>query len=74
MIGAVADTHAVIWYLLDSPRLSKRATAEFERCRTAALTVGVSSMRVIEIVYLVEKGRSPMATLRACQRVTSRSE
>ncbi len=63
MIGAVADTHAVIWYLLDSPRLSRRAAAEFERCRTAALTVGVSSMTVIEIVYLVEKGRIPATTL-----------
>ena len=24
MFGAVADTHAVIWYLLDSPRLSNK--------------------------------------------------
>ena len=47
MIGAVADTHAVIWYLLDSPRLSNRAAAEFERCQTSAMPVGVSSMTII---------------------------
>lgn len=63
MIGAVADTHAVIWYLLDSPRLSRRAAAEFEQCRKAELIVGVSSMTVIEIIYLVEKGRIPAMTL-----------
>jgi PIN domain nuclease of toxin-antitoxin system len=63
MIGAVADTHAVIWYLLDSPRLSRRAAVEFEQCRKAELIVGVSSMTFIEIIYLVEKGRIPAATL-----------
>jgi PIN domain nuclease of toxin-antitoxin system len=35
MIGAVADTHALIWYLLDSPRLSAPALTQFEACRTA---------------------------------------
>ena len=63
MIGAVADTHAVIWYLLDSPRLSNRAAAEFERCQTSAMLIGVSSMTIIEIVYLIEKNRIPEMTL-----------
>ncbi len=63
MIGAVADTHALIWYLLDSPRLSRPAATEFERCRLAPLTVGVSNMTVIEIIYLIEKSRIPAATL-----------
>ena len=47
MVGAIADTHAVIWYLLDSPRLSNRAAAEFERCQTSATLIGVSSMTII---------------------------
>jgi PIN domain nuclease of toxin-antitoxin system len=63
MPGAVADTHAVVWYLLDSPRLSAPASAQFEKCRTAGTTVAVSSMSIIEIVYLVEKGRIPPTTL-----------
>ena len=46
MVGAIADTHAVIWYLLDSPRLSNRAAAEFERSQTSAMLIGVSSMTV----------------------------
>jgi len=63
MVGAIADTHAVIWYLLDSPRLSNRVAAEFERCQTAAMLIGVSSMTIIEIVYLIEKNRIPEMTL-----------
>jgi len=63
MPGAVADTHAVVWYLLDSPRLSAPASAQFEKCQVEGTTVGVSSMSIIEIVYLVEKGRIPSETL-----------
>ena len=63
MPGAIADTHAVIWYLLDSPRLSAPALAQFEKCRIEGMTVGVSSMSIIEVVYLVEKGRIPHTTL-----------
>jgi PIN domain nuclease of toxin-antitoxin system len=63
MPGAVADTHAVVWYLLDSPRLSAPASAQFEKCQMTGATVGVSSMSIIEIIYLVEKGRIPPATL-----------
>ena len=63
MIGAVTDTHALIWYLLHSPRLSPPALAQFEACRTAGTQVGVSSISIVEIIYLVEKGRIPAATL-----------
>ena len=63
MPGAVADTHAVVWYLLDSPRLSAAALEQFEECRVAGATVGVSSMSLIEVIYLVEKGRIPRTTL-----------
>ena len=38
MIGAIADTHALIWYLLDSPRLSAPASAKFA---ATALHLGV---------------------------------
>jgi PIN domain nuclease of toxin-antitoxin system len=63
MIGAVTDTHALIWYLLDSPRLSAPALAQFEACRAAGTQVGVSSISIVEVIYLLEKGRIPAATL-----------
>jgi len=61
--GVMADTHAVIWYLLDSPRLSALALAQFEACRTDGVRVGVASISIVEIVYLVDKGRIPAATI-----------
>jgi PIN domain nuclease of toxin-antitoxin system len=61
--GAIADTHAIIWYLLDSPRLSASALAQFEACRADSVTVGMASISIVEIVYLVEKGRIPAETI-----------
>lgn len=63
MAGVIADTHAVIWYLLDSPRLSSPALAKFEECRSGGITVGVASISIVEIVYLVDKGRVPAKTI-----------
>lgn len=63
MVGVIADTHALIWYLLDSPRISELALAQFEMCRARGTKVGVSSISIIEIVYLMEKGRIPSPTL-----------
>jgi len=61
--GVVADTHAVIWYLLDSPLLSAPALAQFEACRTGGVSVGVASISLVEMVYLVDKGRIPPETI-----------
>jgi len=61
--GVIADTHAIIWYLLDSPRLSTSALAQFEACRTDGIRVGVASISIVEIVYLVDKGRIPAETI-----------
>jgi PIN domain nuclease of toxin-antitoxin system len=58
---AVADTHAVIWFLSDSPRLSVAAGAVFDTAAERGDQVAVSSITLAEIVYLIEKGRIPMA-------------
>ncbi len=63
MIVAVADTHAVIWYLWDDPRLSTTARAFIEATAQAGQLVAVSSISLIETVYLIEKGRVDPATL-----------
>jgi len=63
VVGVIADTHAIIWYLLDSPRLSASASAQFEACLTDEIRVGVASISIVEIVYLVDKGRIPAATI-----------
>jgi PIN domain nuclease of toxin-antitoxin system len=59
MTAYVADTHAVIWYLLDSPKLSKAAKNAFESAAEAGDPVYVSAITLIEIVYLTEKAKIP---------------
>jgi PIN domain nuclease of toxin-antitoxin system len=57
MLRAVADTHTVIWYLYDDPRLSPAARAAIEGAAAAGDQVGFSAIVLAEIVYLSEKGR-----------------
>ena len=57
MIRAVADTHAVIWYLYDDPRLSETARATIEAAAASGEQVAFSSITLAEIVYLAERGR-----------------
>lgn len=62
MLVAVADTHAVIWYLFGDPRLSTPAKQVFEEAASGGNTIGLSSITLAEIVYLAEKGRIPAST------------
>lgn len=62
-IVAVADTHAVIWYLYGDSRLSVRARQVFEGAAKQGNVVSLSSMTLAEIVYLIEKGRIVPTTL-----------
>ena len=57
MRQAVADTHCVIWYLYDDPRLSLRARALIAEAASAGDQIGFSSITLAEVVYLGEKGR-----------------
>ncbi len=54
---AVADTHVLIWYLSDSPKLSSKALEKFETALNAGGHICISSITLVEIVYLVEKDR-----------------
>jgi PIN domain nuclease of toxin-antitoxin system len=63
MIAGVADTHAVIWYLYDDPRLSKAAGDFMDRAAEQANHIGVSPITLVEAIYLIERGRIPGETL-----------
>jgi len=59
MHGVVADTHAAVWYLTGAPKIS---TVAVERMRHSVLEgdgILVPSICLVEIVYLLEKGRIP---------------
>jgi PIN domain nuclease of toxin-antitoxin system len=61
MIAAVADTHTALWYLLDDPKLSSLAKALILEAETTRRKVAISSISLVEVVYLVDKGRIPLS-------------
>ncbi|MEP0885574.1 type II toxin-antitoxin system VapC family toxin [Trichocoleus sp. ST-U3] len=63
MLRAVADTHAVIWYIFGDARLSVIARNTIEQIAAEGNQVAFSSITLAEIVYLSERGRIDAATL-----------
>lgn len=64
MTDYVSDTHGLVWYLEDDPRLGPQARAAFEACDRAESVIFVPTICLVELIYLQEKGRLP-ADLRA---------
>ncbi len=62
-LRAVADTHAVVWYIFGDSRLSLAAKDLIEATAVAGDQVGFSSITLAEIVYLTERGRIGEGTL-----------
>lgn len=54
---AVADTHAVIWYLYDDARLSALARTMMDDAASNRDQIALSSISLAEMVYLIDKGR-----------------
>jgi PIN domain nuclease of toxin-antitoxin system len=63
MAGVVADTHVLVWYLVDPARLSPAANIALDGAVSAGETIRVSAISLVELVYLVEKGRLPQAVI-----------
>ncbi len=63
MSACVADTHAVIWYLMNDPRLSPAAFQAMQNAAAVGDYVFVSAISLVEIVYLIDKGRFPQSLL-----------
>jgi len=61
MPSLVADTHAAVWYLLDSPRLSRAARERMALTIAGGDPIFIPSICIVELVYLVEKARIPRA-------------
>jgi PIN domain nuclease of toxin-antitoxin system len=62
-VAAVLDTHAAVWYLLRSPNLSPRALHAIEAAFQSGEPAFLPSICLVEVIYLIEKGRLPMAAL-----------
>ncbi len=57
MTSIVADTHALIWYILDPDLLSKLALKALDTASNQGDPIFLSAISIVEICYLVDKGR-----------------
>ena len=53
MSAAVTDTHALIWYLEDSPRLSLAADLVFKQCDCGEITIYMPTISLVEITHII---------------------
>lgn len=63
MTGVVIDTHVLIWYIFEPNRLSETALTTIEKVNITNSQIYIPSISLIEITYLVEKGRIPQEVL-----------
>jgi len=59
MAAVVADTHSAIWYLANDPKLSGAAPKALDGASAAGDPILIPSISLVELTYLVEKGRVP---------------
>ena len=59
MSAVAVDTHAIVWYLSNDKRLSGKAIEALDRASAAGEHIYVPSICLVELTYLVEKGRLP---------------
>jgi PIN domain nuclease of toxin-antitoxin system len=57
MAGVVVDTHTIVWYLQDDPRLSTKAAKVLDAATAAGDAIYIPSICLVELTYLIEKRR-----------------
>src|SRR4051812_46257589 len=63
MGAVVVDTHALLWYLFEPQRLSPAALSSIRQAVSVGDPVYLSAISIVEVCYLVEKGRLASDTL-----------
>ena len=56
-MSAVLDTHAAIWYLLDTKNLSEAVFSLIDGAAASGEPTYISAVSLVEVVYLVEHRR-----------------
>lgn len=51
----VTDTHAFLWYLSDSPKLSQKARAIYNTCDRGEITIIISAIVLLEVIDILDK-------------------
>ena len=74
MSSLVVDTHTIIWYLLASEKISQKAITALDETLETGNVVYLPSICLVEILYLVEKGRLPKEAFDRINLVLSEPE
>ena len=53
----VADTHALLWWFTDSPKISSRASEIFEKCEKGENVIFIPSIVIAESLSIFDKKR-----------------
>ncbi len=53
----VTDTHALLWWFVDNPKISIKASAIFERCENGENVIFVPSIVIAEALSIFDKKR-----------------
>jgi len=53
----VTDSHSLIWYLIDSPKLSFNANKSFKEIEEGKAKLLIPAIVVVEIIYIVESSK-----------------
>lgn len=63
MSDLVIDTHAAVWYFAKSPKMSTSARTVINNAVANGNVIILPTISIVEIVYLIEKGRLIPPTL-----------
>ena len=53
----VADTHALLWWFTDSPKISPKASEVFEKCEAGENIIFIPSIVIAEALSIFDKKR-----------------
>jgi PIN domain nuclease of toxin-antitoxin system len=53
----VADTHALLWWFIDSPKISQTVSKIFQRCEKGDVIIYIPSIVLAEALSIFEKKR-----------------
>lgn len=53
----VTDSHSLIWYLIDSPKLGSGANKAFKSIEDGEAQLLIPAIVIAEIIYIVQSGR-----------------
>ena len=66
----VTDTHSIVWYFTDDPRLSRRALEVFEKTIKEGAII-IPTVVLAEIMYIAGKGKITLTFDETLQKIDS---